>query len=364
MKHLLSVGLFALLFTTDLSAAMHHFYVGTYTRGESKGIYHGTLDTHTGEIAIGGVAAETVSPSFLKRHPTGPFLYAVNETATGDISAFRIDPKTRELTLINQQSTHGGAPCHLSIDATGRHVITANYSGGNLCMLPINKDGSLTEAEKIIQHTGSSVNPKRQQSPHAHSIDFSPDNRFALSCDLGIDQVLVYRYDAETSSLMPHNPAYLNIEAGSGPRHLAFHPDGKRIYVLNEISSTLAACTWDATQGTVSAVKTVSTLPGDFKGRSGTAEVAVHPNGKFVYASNRGHDSMVVFSATLELIEHESTQGKAPRHFCIDPSGHFLLAANQGSDSIFSFAIDQDTGKLTPTGHRVTVPMPVCIAFE
>jgi 6-phosphogluconolactonase len=340
-----------------------HVYVGTYTRGESKGIYHCAFDSQTGALENLGLAAETPSPSFLKIHPNRKYIYAVNESGAGSITAFAIDSKTGTLSQLNQQSTHGGGPCHLAVDRAGRFVITANYTGGNLCVLPIKVDGSLGEAVHVEQHKGSSVNPKRQKGPHAHSIDFSGDDTFAISCDLGLDKALIYRFDGETGKLVANDPAFLKLAPGAGPRHFALHPDNQRAYVLNEINSTITACNWNGKTGALYASKTVSTLPEGFAGNNSTAEIFTHPGGKFVYASNRGHDSIAVFSADLALIEHESIRGKTPRNFAIDPTGAWLLAAGQNSNTIAVFRIDSETGKLEPVGDPTSVPTPVCIMF-
>lgn len=338
-------------------------YIGTYTRGESQGIYRCSFDFETGELENLGLSAETPSPSFLKLHPTGAFLYAVNEAGEGSITAFSVDKKSGILTQLNQQSTHGGAPCHLAIDKNGRYVITANYTGGNLCVLPIKEDGHLGEAVHVEQHNGSSIDTRRQTKPHAHSIDFSADNAFAISCDLGIDKTLVYRFDANSGQITPNRTPFVQLTPGSGPRHFAFHPDQKRAYILNEMNSTITDCAWDARQGTLIAGKTVSTLPKGFDGHNSTAEIATHPSGKFVYASNRGHDSIAVFSADLIPIQHQHIHGRTPRNFAIDPTGRWLLAAGQNSNTIMVFRIDATTGKLQPTGEPISVPTPVCITF-
>jgi 6-phosphogluconolactonase len=254
------------------------------------------------------------------------------------------------------------------VDQTGRNALVANYGGGSVSVLPIGKDGSLATATAFIQHQGSSVDPRRQQGPHAHSINLDAANRFAFAPDLGLDKILVYRFDAAAGTLAANDPAWAAVAPGSGPRHFAFHPNGKFAYVINEMKSTVTGFRYDAARGALVDVQTVSTLPaGPVEGNS-TAEVQVHPTGKFVYGSNRGHDSIAVFAADaatgqLTLVETESTQGKAPRNFGVDPSGQFLLACNQGSDTIVGFRIDQQTGALTPTGQKLDVPSPVCVTF-
>jgi 6-phosphogluconolactonase len=347
-------------------------YVGTYTQGKSQGIYLFQLDPATGKLTPRGVAARADSPSFLAVHPGHRFLYAVNEVGDaasgkrGAVSAFAIDPGTGHLTFLNQQSSGGAGPCYVVVDRGGRHVLVANYGGGSVTVLPIGAAGRLGAATAFIQHHGSSVNPQRQEGPHAHSINPDRANRFAIAADLGLDKVLIYRYNAVRGTLVPNTPPSVSVAPGSGPRHFAFHPSGRAAYVINEMASTVTAFRCDPHSGRLQAIQTVSTLPRDFTGSSTTAEVQVHPSGRFLYGSNRGHDSIAIFaidSATGRLtpVGHQSTQGKTPRNFGIDPTGRFLLAANQDSDSLVVFRIDQETGRLTPTGQVVPVPMPVCV---
>jgi 6-phosphogluconolactonase len=244
----------------------------------------------------------------------------------------------------------------------------ANYGSGSVAVLPVKQDGSLGEASAFIQHTGSSVNTQRQKEPHAHSINVSPDNRFAVAADLGLDELLVYRFDPTKGSLTANEPPFTRVNPGAGPRHFAFRPDGKFAYVINEIGSTITALTWDAARGILTEIQTISTLPAGFSGRNDCADVHVHPTGKFVYGSNRGHDSIAVFSVdqakgTLTSVEYVSTQGKVPRNFGIDPTGSFLIAANQNSDNLVVFRIDAETGKLSATGQSLQLSRPVCIQF-
>ncbi len=349
-------------------------FVGTYTGPKSEGIYAFDFDNETGEAQALGLAAKTSNPSFLALSPDRRFLYAVNEDAQwngmqgGSVTAFAIPEKGASLKQLNQQSTQGAAPCHLSVAGTGKVVLAANYGGGSVVTLPVRPDGSLGGSAVFIQHTGSSVNPNRQKEPHAHSINVSPDDRYALVADLGVDKVFVYQLDPNLGALIPNNPPALNLTPGSGPRHFAFSPNGKLAFVINEMASTLTSLSFDASRGALSEIQTVSTLPADFKGESSTAQVCVHPNGKFVYGSNRGDDSIVVFSVSPEgklgWVERVSTQGRTPRNFNIDPSGRFLWAANQSSDSIVVFRINPDTGKLTPVGKPLSVGSPVCVVFD
>ena len=348
-------------------------YVGTYTGPKSKGIYSFHLDEDTGATTAPELAAETTSPSFLAVHPNQRFLYAANEVANfngtkgGAISAFSIQSDTGQLTLLNQQSSGGSGPCHLVADRSGRFVLAANYGGGSVSMHPIQKDGRLGEASTFIQHQGSSVNPQRQDGPHAHFINTDIYNRFALACDLGLDKVLVYIFNPAKGSLVPNDPPSAAVKPGAGPRHLAFHPRGRYVYVNNEIDSTLTAFAYDPTRGSLKELQSITTLPEPVKGNS-TAEVEMHPSGKFVYCSNRGHNSIAVFaidqaSGKLTLVEHQPTQGKTPRNFAIHPKGKYLLAANQDSDDIVVFRIDPKSGRLSSIGRTVEVPSPVCLKF-
>lgn len=351
-------------------------YVGTYTGARSKGIYAFRFDTREGRLTPVGLVAETPSPSFLALHPNGRSLYAVNEVnqfegkKSGMVSAFAIDRATAQLRPLNQQSSQGTGPCHLAVDHTGRTVLVANYGGGSIASLPIDEGGRLEEAVAAIQHSGSSVSKQRQKAPHAHYIQADPKNQFVLACDLGLDQVLSYRLDARTGGLQPNDPPHFAIEPGSGPRHLAFHPNGKWVYVINETSCTISACTYDAERGTLGLIETQPTLPADARGAKGmsTAQIMVHPSGKFVYGSNRGHHSLAVFqvdqsNGKLKLVEHTPTGGKTPRNFVIHPSGQFLIAANQDSDTLTVFRINPSTGGLTPVGEPAAVGMPVSLVF-
>jgi 6-phosphogluconolactonase len=365
-------------------------YVGTYTGPMSQGIYAYRLDSNSGACTPLGLAAEAKSPSFLAVHPNRKFLYAVNEIddmdgkPTGGVSAFAIDAQSGKLKFLNHQPSQGAGPCHLVVDRTGCTVLVANYGGGSVASFPISADGQLAPAASAIQHAGHSINASRQKEPHAHSINIDPGNRFAMAADLGLDKVLVYRFDPATSKLTPNDPPAASVQPGSGPRHFAFHPDGKRAYVINEILCTLTAFDYEAKDGKLTERQTLSTLPEGVavKPEYSTAEVQVHPSGKFVYGSNRGHDTIAVFAADesqgrrllirskvvpsqapLKLIANIPTQGKTPRGFGIDPTGRFLLAGNQDSHSVVVFRIDPDSGRLTPTGHTLEVGSPVCVKF-
>lgn len=364
-----------LLAKTMKSAKSYIVYIGTYTKnGKSKGIYAYRLNPATGDLAPLGLEAETVDPSFLAADPSGRFLYAVNEIGqyqgkkAGSVSAFTMDRSTGKLTPLNVVSTKGDGPCHLSVDKTSKTLVVANYSGGSVAAFPIGADGRLGEAASFDQHTGSSVDPGRQKSAHAHCAMISPNNRFVMVNDLGLDKVMVYKLNAATSTLTANDPPSTSVAPGSGPRHFAFHPNSKYAYAINEMKSTVTAFTYDSKKGVLKESQTISTLPQDFKGASTTAEIFLHPNGKFLYGSNRGHDSIAVFSidqatGDLTAVDNTLTQGKTPRGFAIDPSGRYLLAANQDSSTIVLFKIDQNTGKLTPTGKPIEVGNPVSVMF-
>ena len=356
-------------------------YVGTYTSGKSEGIYVYRMDKSTSALEFVSKTTGVDNPSFLAIHPQQSYLYAVNEIGefagkpSGAVSAFSIDPKTGKLTYLNQQPSHGPGPCHLSIDKTGKFVLVANYSGGSVCVLPIQDDGRLGEATDFIQHQGSSVNPRRQEGPHAHSITLSPDNRYVFAADLGLDKIMIYQFDLAAGKLKPNDEPCVEVKPGAGPRHFDFHPNSRYAYLINELDNTIIAYAYDEVNGTLKEIQTVPTLPKDFEDVSHCADVHVSPSGKFVYGSNRGHDSIVIFAIDAETgaqshpenrgkltyVGHEPTQGKTPRNFAIDPTGTFLLAANQATDTIITFRIDQQTGKLTPTGHVTEVPQPVCL---
>jgi len=347
-------------------------YFGTYTsRGEnsSKGIYRSVLDLETGRLANPVLAAEARNPSFLEIHPNAKFLYAVSESGgAGSVSAYAIDRDTGDLKLLNQKPSGGAGPCHVSIDHAGRNVLVANYGSGSASVIPIKSDGRLGEPAGFVQHAGSSVNSGRQKGPHAHSINVSPDDRFAFVADLGIDKIMIYRLDIEKGTIIANSPPFAKVKPGAGPRHFAFGPSGKYAYVINELDCTVTAFAYDSASGALTGVQTITTLPNAFDGSNSCAEVRVHPSGKFLYGSNRGHDSIVVYrvdlaKGTLTFVEHETADIKTPRNFNIDPTGKFCLVANQGGDSVVVFRIDQETGALEPTGHKVSIARPVCVRF-
>lgn len=347
-------------------------YIGTYTAGKSKGVYLVRMDTQTGHLSQPELVAEISNPSFLAIHPSQKYLYAVNEDGTfkgkntGAVTAYAIDSTTGKLTLLNQQASGGAGPCHISLDKTGNNALVANYSSGSVAVLPIQEDGHLLEASCIVKHTGSSVDKSRQEAPHAHSVWLSPDNRYALSVDLGVDKVFSYKFNPDAGTIQ--DSSSVSSAPGAGPRHLAFHPNGRYAYVINELNNTVTAMTYDANTGVLKPIESVSSLPKGHKETSYTSEILVHPNGKFLYGSNRIHDSIAIFSidsatGKIKLLGTEPTQGKYPRNFNIDPSGNFLLAANQNGDSIVAYRVNTTTGLLTPTGQTLSLQQPACIKF-
>jgi 6-phosphogluconolactonase len=301
-------------------------------------------------------------------------VYAVNEVSDfderggGSVTAFALDAATGRLRELNRQPSRGGSPCHLAVDRTGQALIVANYSGGNVTLLPIREDGTLGEPATVVQHEGHSVHPERQKGPHAHHVRLDPGNRFVVAADLGLDQLRVYRMDPSRPSLSPHDPPFARVTPGAGPRHLAFHPDGRWLYAINELQSTVTTFSWDGASGRLAPQQTVPTVPEGAPPSNSTAEIAVHPSGRFVYGSNRGHDSIVVFAVdgqrgTLVPVEHEPTRGRTPRHFALDPSGRWLIAANQNSHTLTVFRVDERTGALAPQGEPVPAGAPVCVLF-
>ena len=364
------------------TAATRLVWFGTYTGAppQGKGIYVARFDDETGVLGEPALAAELVNPSFLALHPTKPVLYAVSEVAdadgkpTGSVVALAIDPATGRLTELNHQSSGGAGPCAVSVDRSGRAVLAANYGGGSAVCLGVADDGSLRPAVAgapagFVQHEGKSVDQARQEGPHGHSIDPSADGRFAIVCDLGIDKVLVHALDPQRATLRPHGATA--VAPGAGPRHFAFHPLGRHGYCINELDLTVTAFRFDPAAGTLEPFQTLSTLPDGVADRRGfsTAEIAVHPSGKFLYGSNRGHDTIAMYaieagSGKLRFLGAEPIRGRVPRNFAIDPTGKWLLAAGQDSHGVSVFAIDADTGRLSFTGRTTPVPAPVCITFR
>lgn len=349
-------------------------YFGTYTNGgKSKGIYCYQLDLASGKLTSVGVTEGIKNPSFLAIHPSGNYLYAVSEVADaggkpgGAVSAFSLNRQTGELKPLNHQSSEGVGPCHVAVDKSGKVALVANYGSGSIASLPIASDGNLGKAASAIQHEGSSITPNRQAGPHAHSFNVAPDNRFAFACDLGLDKVLIYRLDPAKGTLAANDPSFAATPPGGGPRHFSFHPSGRFAYVCNEINSSVTAFAYDAAKGALTQIQTITTLPEETKGNS-TAEIQVHPSGKFVYCSNRGHDSLAIFTVDektgkLTAAGHQKTLGRTPRNFGIDPTGQYILACNQATDNVATFKVNQATGQLAPIGEPITVPVAVCVKF-
>lgn len=358
-----------------LGAEERFAFIGTYTNaGASEGIYRLFLNATTGAMRVDGVAAKAADPSFLALHPNARVLYAVNEVdsfggqPTGAVSAFAIARETGLLTPLNQLASHGKSPCYVSLDRTGRTVLVANYGSGTIATFTVRQNGSLGVAKTIVQHKGQGPNAERQASPHAHCIVTDPNNKFVVAADLGVDAVLIYKFDERTGSIATAGTR-VATKPGAGPRHLAFHPTGRFLYVLNELDSTLGAYAYDAERGSLNELQVTAASPGGATQGNSPADIHVASSGRFLYSSNRGDDTIAVFaidgpSGQLTSVQQISTGGKTPRNFALDPTGQFLLAANQRSDSIVSFRVDGETGRLTPTGEKVDLPSPVCIRFR
>ncbi len=359
-----------------LDTAPSFLYVGTYTEAlphvspTAKGIYAFARANADSELEYIDWFKAVPNPSFLAFHPAADLLFSVAEVDDaedgGSVAAYAIDKTTGRLRMLDTHSSMGSWPCHLTVDPAGKHILTANYLNGSLGVIPVAADGTWQEGAQRVQHKGSSVNPERQEGPHAHSINLDPSGQFAIAPDLGIDQAKVYRFDSQAGALT--EVSSLAVTPGSGPRHFDFHPDGQWAYLLNELSATITVCDWDGATGTLTEVQTIDTLPADWDGHVSTADIHVHPSGKWVYNSNRGHDSITMFAVDpangrLTLLGQESTQGKTPRNFTLDPEGRKLYAANQDSDTVVVFDIDPETGLLHATGEVVSVPNPVCLRF-
>lgn len=356
------------------SGEKFRLYVGTYTRGNSKGIYSFVLDTGSGKLTPEGLAGEVENPSFVAIHPSGNHLYACGELnkfqgqASGALTAFAIDSATGKLKRLNDVAAGGTGTCHANVSRNGRYVALANYGSGSCAAFAIQPDGTLGERTAFHQHEGTSVDSSRQSSPHAHSVNFDKANKHVIVADLGLDQVKVYDFNASTGAMVPNEPPFAKVKPGSGPRHFTFHPSGKYGYVINEMACTVTAFTWDSKRGTLTEIETVTTLPVPVQKGYSTAEVVAHPNGRFLYGSNRGHNTIAVFqvdagTGKLKATGHTSTQGEIPRNFAIDPTGQFLIAANQNSNTIVPFRINQSSGALEPAGAPLEAPSPVCIRY-
>lgn len=352
-----------------LDAQTFDVYFGTYTNNKlSEGIYHATLNVKTGKLSAPALAVKTANPSFLAIHPNKKFLYSVTEGNPGMVSSFYINSETNKLKLINQALSGGKGPCHVMVSKDGKTLLSANYSSGSLASTPINTDGSLGKPVCIIQHEGKGINIERQEGPHVHSINLSPDNRFAYVADLGIDKVMIYQLDSRTCKLNKNEPGCFQTRLGAGPRHFTFHPNKKIAYLINELDNTILTLAFNPENGELTETQSISTLPEGFNEYSKTAEIKVHPNGKFLYGSNRGHDSIVIYklapeNCKLTLVGFQNGGIKNPRHFNVDPSGKYCIVANQDLNNILLFEIDQETGLLNPTSTKITIGQPVCIKF-
>jgi 6-phosphogluconolactonase len=368
MRTLLPLALLCTLAATSL-AADATFYLGTYTRGgKSKGIYVGKLDTATGKLGAIELGAETSNPSFLALSPNAKNLYAVAEGSEGGVAAFAVGADGK-LTRLNDLPAGGAGTCHVWVDATGQVVLAANYSGGSLAAFRTKPDGSLAERTAFVQLTGSGPNPRRQQKPAGHAIYTDPENKFVYGCDLGSDQVWSFRFDAEKGTLTPTDPPSGKVPPGGGPRHLAIHPNGRFAYTNNELTMSVTTFARDTVKGTLTALDTVSTLPpGTPTEGFSTAEIFCHPTGKWLYVSNRTHDTIAVFAIGADgkptFLEAAPAQVKIPRGFGIDPSGKWLIAGGQNDHRLAVHAIDQQTGRLTFTGQTAEVGAPVCVLFK
>jgi len=348
-------------------------YVGTYSVRGSQGIYAYRWDAGSGSVTSLGLQAETTNASFLVLSPDCRFLYAVSETGefgsrqSGSLLAYSIDRRTGALTMLNEVASLGAGPCFVSLDKTGKFVLTANFHGGSVAVFRVQKDGSLGAASAIVPHHGSSIHPDRQRAPHPHAVNVSPDNRYVLAADLGLDRIFSYRFDSCKGSLVPNHPPFTLIEPGSGPRHFEFHPKGRFVYVVNEIKSTVMTFAYDKSSGGLHSLQTISTVAG-FRGQADAAELQLDPAGRFLYISNRGPDDIRTFSidassGMLTAAGGGSSGGTGPRHFAIDPGGRYLFAANEASDAVVIFSIDSNTGRLTASGRVLQVASPACFVF-
>lgn len=347
--------------------------VGSYTDRGGQGIYLCSVESGSGEIRLKSVTADVANPSFFAI-PGRRFLYAVSETSSEDrtgggyVCALRFDERVSKIDFLNKQSSEGGNPCHLTVDRGGKYVLVSNYSSGSLAVLPIQNDGSLGSPTQVVQHFGSGTDPIRQKLPHPHSVVFDERGSHAFVPDLGMDKIVLYEYDRLLGKLNAMASQSVGVAPGAGPRHMDFHPSGRSAYVVNELDSTVAAFRFDSRHGTLHPTKTISTLPPSYSEKNLCGDIHVHPSGKFLYCSNRGHDSIVVFEVdssgeTLTILQYQPAGGKTPRNFAIDPQGKLLVVANQDSGTLVSFSINKKTGELTPTGHVLEIPVPVCPQF-
>ncbi len=366
----LTLAAFAMLAAPRPAAADPLVFVTAFAPGERGGIHAYEFSTKDGKLKPLRRTAGAENPFFLALSPDGKYLYSTHARQFGgkeneQVAAYQVVGRAGELRLLNRQSAEGTAACYVDVDKTGKAVLVANYSSGSVASLPIKGDGSLGEHASFFKHKGSSVNPQRQKEPHAHCIVVSPDNRYALAADLGTDEILCYKLDPATAKLTPNKPPSARAPAGAGPRHLTFHPTGKRVYVINELLNSVTAFDWDADAGTLKEKQTISTLPDDFKGTSHCADVKVTPDGRYLYGTNRGHDSIAAYrigeDGRLTLVAIEPSRGKGPQNLAITADGRWLLCANMPGDNVAVFQIDPRSGKLMSAGEPVAQPGPSCI---
>jgi len=368
MNKLVSSILIGLSTVAQAQSAKEIMYVGTYSVRGSEGIYVFEFNRQNGTMQPVQSVSNAKSPSFLALHPSGKYLYSVNEGADklGGVSSYAVDKATGKLQFLNGQSSLGGGPCYISIDQTGKTAFVANYGGGSLTVLPVNADGTLSAPADSVQDVGTGPNAQRQERAHVHSATISPDNRFVYVADLSTDKLNIFDIDTKTSTVKPASTPYASVKPGSGPRHSAFHPNGKYVYLVEELTSSVAVFSRNAKTGALTLIEdTVKTLPADFTGQNTSADIHIDPSGKFLYQSNRGANTLAIFAigndGKLTKVGDQSTEGKTPCNFLIDPKGDFIFVANQDTDNITIFKRDQKTGKLTYTGQSVNVPSPVCV---
>ncbi len=357
-----------LLTSTMAHCAPTLVYFGSQDPQGPMGLALATFDTETGTLSTPKLVAETRDPAFLAIRSGGTQLYICNTGTPGGVSAFAIEPASGVLRFLNHKPSTGRGPSHIGLDRDSRYVLDANYGGGFVEIHAIEPDGRLGERTAFVEHTGRSVHPQRQTKPYAHWFGVDPSNRFALAADLGTDRIVIYRFDAKSGAVTPHDPPHASVHAGSGPRHLAWHPNGRIVYAIQELSNEIIVFSWDASKGVLRELQTIATLPADFNGTNTAAEIAVHVNGRFLYASNRGHDSIAVYSidestGRLSLRRHVSSRGKTPRFFAFDPTNRWLIVNNQESDDVVVFAVNAASGELTPHGESVKLARPMGVAF-
>jgi 6-phosphogluconolactonase len=366
------VRIFSILLLVILSAPARaedmFVYFGSHGAGQHVGFSLAHFDTDTGKLTAPVFLEEAVAPAYFIIRPDGRRLYTCNSSPGSSVSAYAIDPATAKLAFLNQQPSVGGDPRYVSLDPSGRYLMVANFLGGSVAVFALRPDGSIGARTAFVQNIGASLDPKDPKHAHAHSIRFDPSHRFVLVADLGLDKVLVYRLNPKTGALTPNDPPFASVAPGSGPRHTAFDPHGRYVYVINQTANNIIRFGWDSKHGILTQFEAVSTLPEGFTGNDMGAEILMHPSGKFVYATNRGNNSVAVFSVQadtgrLNPIQYISTQGKTPRNADFDPTGKWLLVTNQDSSTAVVFRIDQSTGQLTENGDPVAVPAPFCERF-